>query len=56
MHEEFLAIQRNKTWDFLDVPKGKKLIGLKWVFTTTYQAKVYRLRKALYKLKQAPQA
>lgn len=38
MREEMSAIQRNKTWELVDLPKGKNTIGLKWVFRTKYNA------------------
>ena len=34
MEEELLAIQKNQTWDLVNLPEGKKAIGLKWVFRT----------------------
>ena len=27
-------IQRNKTWELVDKPKDRKVIGVKWVFRT----------------------
>ena len=38
MKEELTAIQRNKTWDLVDLPEGKKSIGVKWVFKTKFHA------------------
>jgi hypothetical protein len=32
MMEELGSIKENKTWSFVDLPKGQKAIGLKWVF------------------------
>eukprot|EP00253_Pinus_taeda_P018080 PITA_18080 len=32
MDEEMNAIERNKTWDLFDLPKGKEVIGVKWVY------------------------
>ena len=29
MEEELLAIQKNQTWDLVNLPEGKKVIGLK---------------------------
>ena len=26
------SLKKNKTWELLELPKGKKLIGCKWVF------------------------
>ena len=31
--EELLALQKNKTWELVHLPKGKKAVGCKWVFT-----------------------
>lgn len=30
--EDILSIENNKTWNLVDLPKGAKPIGLKWVF------------------------
>ncbi|MDP1136514.1 reverse transcriptase domain-containing protein, partial [Klebsiella pneumoniae] len=30
------SIQRNKTWDLVDPPANKNVIGLKWVFRTKF--------------------
>lgn len=32
MEEEISAIQKNKTWELVDLPKGFEPVGLKWVF------------------------
>ena len=34
MDEEINAIERNKTWDLVELPKGKDVIGVKWVYKT----------------------
>ncbi|GJR15369.1 retrovirus-related pol polyprotein from transposon TNT 1-94, partial [Tanacetum coccineum] len=63
--EEIKAIERNKTWDLVELPSGTQPIGFKWVFTKKMNAqgeiernekKVLKLKKALYGLKQAPRA
>lgn len=38
MDEEMNAIERNKTWDLVDLPKGKEVIGVKWVYKTKCNA------------------
>lgn len=38
MEEELLSIEKNSTWDSVNLPKGKKAIELKWVFRTKYHA------------------
>ncbi|KAF3622046.1 hypothetical protein FXO38_31523 [Capsicum annuum] len=38
MEEVLLAIQKNQTWDLVNLLEGKKAIGLKWVFRTKYHA------------------
>ena len=52
MKEELATIQENKTWDLVDLLKGKKAIGIKWVFKTKFHAngsvekhKVYLIAK-----------
>lgn len=37
MEEEMKAFERNKTWELVDLPKGKKLVGCKW-FTVKYKS------------------
>ncbi|KAK7255190.1 hypothetical protein RIF29_28594 [Crotalaria pallida] len=32
MHEEMEALQRNKTWELVTLPEGRKAIGNKWVY------------------------
>lgn len=44
MKEELDSIHRNGTWELLELPSGRKLIGLKWVFRTKYQVNVEVLR------------
>jgi len=34
MAVEIEAIKKNKTWELVDLPKGVKPIGVKWVFKT----------------------
>ena len=30
------ALEKNKTWDLVRLPRGKKPVGCRWVFTTKY--------------------
>ena len=32
MLEEMKSLQKNKTWELMKLPKGKKAIGCKWIF------------------------
>ena len=32
MQEEIEALHRNNTWELIELPKGRKDIGNKWVF------------------------
>lgn len=32
MHREVSCIEKNKTWEFVDRPKDKKVIDVKWIF------------------------
>lgn len=34
MDVEITAIERNNTWELCYLPKGKKTIGVKWVYKT----------------------
>ena len=38
MKEEINAIERNRTWDLVELPYGKTVIGLKWIYKTKYNA------------------
>ena len=31
------TIVKNKTWELMDLPKGKEIIGLKWVYKVKYK-------------------
>lgn len=33
MLEELTALEKNKTWDLVPFPVGKKLVSCKWVYT-----------------------
>ena len=32
------ALEKNKTWEITELPKGKTQVGCKWVFTVKYNA------------------
>lgn len=38
MKDELQSIERNQTWEPVDLPKGKNVIGLKWLFKTKFLA------------------
>ncbi|EXB97318.1 C2 domain-containing protein [Morus notabilis] len=38
MKVEMDALEKNKTWDLVEMPQGKKLVGCKWVFPVKYKA------------------
>ena len=38
MQEEIFSIEKNETWEFVDLPKDNNVIGLKWVYLTKYHA------------------
>ncbi|KAL0437821.1 UNVERIFIED_CONTAM: Retrovirus-related Pol polyprotein from transposon RE1 [Sesamum radiatum] len=40
MQQELVALEQNDTWDVLDLPPGKKLIGSKWVYRVKLKANV----------------
>ncbi|RVX10447.1 Retrovirus-related Pol polyprotein from transposon TNT 1-94 [Vitis vinifera] len=41
--EEVRALEKNGTWEITDLPRGKKLVGCKWIFTVKYKADVAKL-------------
>ena len=38
MKVEMGALEKNKTWDLVELPPRKKLVGCKWVFTVKHKA------------------
>ena len=36
MKEEFSSLQKNNTWELVDIPPGRKLVQCKWVFKTKF--------------------
>lgn len=32
MKDEMMALSKNDTWDLVELPKGRKIVGCKWVF------------------------
>lgn len=38
MLDELTALKQNQTWDLVNLPKGKNLVGCKWVHTIKYKA------------------
>ena len=32
MKEEFSSLQKNNSWELVDLPRGRKLVQCKWVF------------------------
>ena len=37
MNEEMKSLQENNTWELVDHPLGKKLVGYQWVYTAKYK-------------------
>ena len=35
---EMQALEANGTWNIVNLPTGKKVVGNKWVFTVKYQS------------------
>ena len=38
INEEMQALEKNENWDIVELPKGKKTVGCKWIFTIKYKA------------------
>nr|CAD1838640.1 unnamed protein product [Ananas comosus var. bracteatus] len=37
MDEEMLALQRNQTWELVDLPPNKEAISLKWIYKIKFK-------------------
>ncbi|KAL6317167.1 hypothetical protein AAG906_029919 [Vitis piasezkii] len=42
--EEIRALEKNETWEVMNLPRGKKPVGCKWIFTVKYKANGTRER------------
>ena len=38
MREVMSALEKNKTWEIVERPKGKNIVDCKWIFTLKYKA------------------
>lgn len=38
MHDELQALDENKTWSIVPLPKGQKLIGARWIYKLKYNS------------------
>lgn len=38
MQQEVQALEENGTWKIVELPKGKNIVGCKWVFKIKYKA------------------
>lgn len=36
--EEVKALKKNRTWELVTLPKGKRIVGCKWVFSVKYKS------------------
>ena len=36
MREEMSTLEKNKTWEIVERPKGKNIVDCKWIFTLKY--------------------
>ena len=36
MDEEIASIEKNQTWELVDLPNGRDVIGLKWIYKMKY--------------------
>ncbi|GAU47849.1 hypothetical protein TSUD_404260 [Trifolium subterraneum] len=37
MNEEMKSLKKNNTWELVDCPPGKKIVGCRWVYTVKYK-------------------
>ncbi|XP_021974751.1 uncharacterized mitochondrial protein AtMg00820-like [Helianthus annuus] len=58
MNEEMEALHRNYTWDLVDLPAGRSVVGCKWIYKIKYKStgKIERFKARLvakaYSIKQ----
>ena len=38
MEEELKALDENKTWSVVQLPKGKKVVGSRWIYKTKFNS------------------
>ena len=38
MNDEMSSLQKNQTWELMDLPTGKETVGCRWIFTVKYKA------------------
>jgi hypothetical protein len=38
LREELKALDDNRTWSVVPLPKGKKVVGSKWIFKTKFKS------------------
>ena len=38
MNVEMQALEKNKTWELVTLPAGKRPVGCRWVYTVKYKA------------------
>ena len=38
MDEEIKALEKNKTWELVDLPNGREVVGLKWIYKIKYKS------------------
>ena len=36
--EEMRALEKNQTWELIDMPKEKRIVGCKWMFTVNFKS------------------
>lgn len=46
MNEELYTIERSQTWELTNLPKGKQVIGMKWIYKIkcTTESKIERYK------------
>lgn len=38
INEDMVALTKNQTWEHVNFPKGKRIVGCKWIFTAKYNS------------------
>ena len=53
VNKEMKSLQKNHTWDLVELLKGRQVVGCKWIFKNEVDRKVEANLKAIEEIKAA---
>ena len=48
MQKEISSLEDNQVWDLVELPKGKKVIGRKWIFKRKIDVRVKNVVRSVF--------